>query len=93
MLNVSFADMFSSGFRCANLVKGEHPMRNDDEIKGKGEQIKGNIKQGVGDLTGDTRLKDEGAADEISGEAREGFGTAKRKVGETIEDVGERIKR
>lgn len=67
-------------------------MPNDDEIKGKLNQAKGNIKQGVGKATGNERLQDEGVADEASGEVQEGYGTAKRKVGDAVKDLGDRIK-
>jgi uncharacterized protein YjbJ (UPF0337 family) len=66
---------------------------NRDELEGKGEQIKGKVKQGAGKLTGDERLHDEGVADEAAGDVQEGFGRARRKVGETIEDIGENIKK
>jgi uncharacterized protein YjbJ (UPF0337 family) len=68
-------------------------MRNRDELKGKAEQIKGKVKQAAGDLTDDDRLRDEGVADEAAGNVQEGFGRARRKVGEVIEDIGENIKR
>jgi uncharacterized protein YjbJ (UPF0337 family) len=66
---------------------------NRDEMKGKTDQVKGKIKQAAGDLTDNDRLHDEGVADEASGDVQEGFGRGKRKVGEAIEDVGEKIKR
>jgi uncharacterized protein YjbJ (UPF0337 family) len=66
---------------------------NRDELEGKAKEVKGRVKQGVGDLTDDERLHDEGVADEAEGEVQKGFGKARRKVGETIEDVGEKIKR
>lgn len=66
---------------------------NQDELKGKADQLKGKIKQGVGDATDNERLHDEGVADEASGDVQEGFGRARRKVGEAIEDIGEDIKR
>ena len=66
---------------------------NRDEVEGKAKEIKGRVKQGVGDLTDDQNLHDEGVADEAEGEVQKGFGKAKRKVGEAIEDVGEAIKR
>ena len=56
-------------------------MKNNDEMKGKWEQVKGRAKQAAGDLTNDERLRDEGV------------GKAKRKIGETIEDIGENLKR
>jgi uncharacterized protein YjbJ (UPF0337 family) len=66
---------------------------NQDEIKGKAESIKGKVKQAAADLTDDPELHDEGVADEVAGDTREAFGTAKRKVGEAVEDVGKAIKR
>ena len=66
---------------------------NQDELKGKMDQVKGQAKQAVGDLTDDEQLHDEGVADEAGGEVREGFGRTKRKVGEAIEDIGENIKK
>ena len=68
-------------------------MPNQDEVKGKLDQMKGKIKQGVGEATGNERLHDEGVADELAGDVREGFGTTKRKVGEAVEDLGDRIKK
>jgi len=68
-------------------------MPNNDELKGKFDQVKGKVKQEVGNATGDADLHDEGVADEAGGNVREGFGTAKRKVGEAIEDAGDAIKK
>jgi uncharacterized protein YjbJ (UPF0337 family) len=68
-------------------------MKNRDELDGKGEQVKGKVKQAWGDITDNDRLHDEGVADEAAGEVQEGFGKARRKVGEAIEDLGEGIKR
>jgi uncharacterized protein YjbJ (UPF0337 family) len=63
------------------------------EIAMNKDEIKGKLKQGVGNLTGDVALQDEGAADEATGELRETAGTARRKVGEAVEKIGEQIKR
>ncbi len=68
-------------------------MKNQDELDGKAEQVKGKMKQAWGDLTDNERIHDEGVADEASGEVQEGFGRARRKVGEAIEDIGENLKR
>ena len=68
-------------------------MKNRDEIEGTKEQIKGKAKQAWGDVTDDERLHDEGVADEAAGEVQEGFGKARRKVGEAIEDIGEGLKK
>ena len=66
---------------------------NRDELEGKSEQIKGKVKQAAGDLTGDARLRDEGVADEAAGDIQEGFGRGRRKVGEAIQDLGDKLKR
>ena len=66
---------------------------NKDELNGKIDRLKGNIKESVGDATNDEQLRDEGIADQAAGNVQEGFGRARRKVGETIEDIGEDIKR
>ena len=66
---------------------------NRDELDGKATQLKGKLKQAAGDLTDDPQLHDEGVADEAAGTVQEGFGRGRRKVGEAIEDIGEKIKR
>jgi uncharacterized protein YjbJ (UPF0337 family) len=67
-------------------------MPTDDEMKGKLNRAKGNIKQEIGKMTGDERLHDEGVADEAAGDVQEGVGKAKRKIGDAVKDVGDRIK-
>ena len=66
---------------------------NKDELNGKAEAIKGKMKQAAGDLTDNERLHDEGVADEAAGETQETMGRGRRKVGEAIEDLGDKIKR
>ena len=66
---------------------------NRDEFEGKVDQLKGKMKQAGGDLTDDERLHDEGVVDEAAGETQEGFGTGRRKLGEAVKDIGDRIKR
>ncbi len=66
---------------------------NKDELDGKVDQLKGKVKQATGDLTDNDRLHDEGVADEAAGDVQEGFGRGRRKVGEAVEDLGERLKR
>jgi len=66
---------------------------NRDEIEGKTEAAKGKLKQAAGDLTDNDRLHDEGVADEAAGDTQEAIGKGRRKVGEVIEEIGEKIKR
>ena len=65
---------------------------NRDEIEGKYEQAKGSIKEGLGRLTGDEEMQAEGTADKMKGHVQEGWGGAKRKVGDALEDAGDAIK-
>jgi len=66
---------------------------NRDEFEGKLDQAKGKTKEVVGRAVNDEDLEAEGSADRASGKVQEGFGTAKRKVGEAVEDLGDAIKR
>ena len=66
---------------------------NRDEIKGKLDQAKGHTKEAVGDALDDRELENEGHDDQAGGKIREGFGTARRKVGEAIEDLGESVRK
>jgi len=69
----------------------EITMMNRDEVEGKVEAVKGKAKQAVGDMTNDPVLEDEGAQDEAAGRAQENVGTARRKVGEVVQDIGKKI--
>ena len=66
---------------------------NKDELDGKMDQVKGRVKQGIGDATDNDRLHDEGVGDEAGGDVQEGFGKARRKVGDAIDDIGDKLKR
>ena len=65
---------------------------NKDELNGKADRLKGNIKESVGKATGDEKLRDEGIADQAAGDVEEGFGKARRKVGDALHDVAHKIK-
>lgn len=49
-------------------------------MAGKAEQIKGQTKEAVGDLTGNKNLESEGKADRQAGEAKEKVGKVEDKV-------------
>ena len=59
-------------------------MWNENERKGKIDQVKGQVKQAVGALADDQPLKDEGQADEAIGKGEAAVGHAQRKVGEAL---------
>ena len=66
---------------------------NKDEFDGKADQLKGKAKKAFGDATDDERLHDEGVADDAGGTVQEGLGKGRRKVGEAVENLGDKLKR
>jgi uncharacterized protein YjbJ (UPF0337 family) len=62
-------------------------MWNKDEIEGKGKQIKGAIKDKVGEWTDNPALEEEGEAERAEGKVQETIGTARRKAEEVVDDV------
>jgi uncharacterized protein YjbJ (UPF0337 family) len=60
---------------------------NRDEIKGKAEKAKGYIKEETGEAINDPELEAEGRGERAAGKLREGFGKAKRKIGEAVDDA------
>ena len=68
-------------------------MWNKDEVRGKVDQAKGKVKESVGELNNDERLRNEGIDDQAAGEVKEAFGKGRRKVGEAVKDLGNKIGR
>jgi uncharacterized protein YjbJ (UPF0337 family) len=62
---------------------------NRDEIKGKAQKAKGRVKDKTGEILNDPQLEAEGEIERAAGTMGEGFGHARRKVQEGIEDVRE----
>ena len=65
---------------------------NNDELNGKVDKLKGKIKENVGNATNDDDLRGEGIADQAAGNVEEGFGKARRKVGDALHDVAHKVK-
>jgi uncharacterized protein YjbJ (UPF0337 family) len=59
-------------------------MENKDQVKGK-------VKQAVGDLTGDEDLRREGKADEKAGEVKEFVEGVKDKADDLVDTVKDKI--
>ena len=57
---------------------------NESNVEGFADNVKGKIKQGVGEAIGNEKLANSGAADEVKGHAKETWGNIK----DTAEDVG-----
>jgi uncharacterized protein YjbJ (UPF0337 family) len=64
---------------------------NKDEVKGKFKQAKGSVKEKVGRATNDPALIKESQNEKAAGEVQESFGTARRKVGDAVKDIGKAI--
>lgn len=68
-------------------------MWNKTERKGKVDLAKGKVKQTVGSLTGNDKLKAEGRGDETVGQVEVAVGRTARKAGDAIARVGKAVKR
>lgn len=66
-------------------------MWNKDEMEGKGKQIKGGIKDKMGEATNNPDLEAEGEAERAGGKVQEGIGEVRRKAGDAVKDVGKAI--
>jgi len=65
---------------------------NNDEFEGKWEQVKGTVKDKVGEATGDRDLEAEGEVQNAEGETQETWGKFKRGVGDAVDAVGDAFK-
>ncbi|MCP1715683.1 uncharacterized protein YjbJ (UPF0337 family) [Methanocalculus alkaliphilus] len=54
----------------------------EDEIRGKGKQIKGKVREEVGKLTGNRTEQVKGKIEQVVGKGQEEIGTIKRKAKE-----------
>lgn len=55
-------------------------MADKDRVEGAGQNMGGKMKEGVGNLTGDEKLKTEGKADQMGGKVKNAIGGAKDAV-------------
>ncbi|MEO6589432.1 MAG: CsbD family protein, partial [Pyrinomonadaceae bacterium] len=65
---------------------------NKDEVEGKWEQVKGTVKDKVGEMTGDRELEAEGEAQDAAGKTQDNWGGIKRGVGDAVDSVGNAVK-
>jgi uncharacterized protein YjbJ (UPF0337 family) len=66
---------------------------NRDEKEGRKDSVKGRVKEAAGALLDDPELQERGADERARGEAQETLGRVRRKAGEALEELGEKIKR
>lgn len=67
-------------------------MWNKNERNGNVDQAKGKVKQAVGAITGNEKLKAEGRVDEVVGKVEAAVGRTSRKAGDVIARVGKAVK-
>ena len=60
-------------------------------MNGKADQMKGQVKEAAGTLTGNDDLEAEGKADRRAGDAKEKLARAKDKIEEVIEDAEAKV--
>jgi len=67
--------------RCRhNRTPQSETSMDHDKLKGMADQAKGAAKEGVGKVTGDTKMKVEGKLDKTKGKAERAVGEAKDKL-------------
>jgi uncharacterized protein YjbJ (UPF0337 family) len=66
---------------------------NDDEVRGKVDQVAGTVKEKFGRAVGDVDMEQTGADQRASGDVEHGLGKARRKVGEVVKDLGDKLGR
>ena len=59
------------------------------QAEGKVGSFAGAVKQGVGNLTGNQKLADEGAADRVVGNVKDAAGRVGEAVGQTLHDLNQ----
>ena len=62
-------------------------MVDENRVEGAVDKLKGSVKEGIGKLTGDEKLKAEGAADKAKGGAESAVGGVKDGVRHTAHKI------
>ena len=60
---------------------------NTQKAGGMMDELKGNVKQAVGKVTGDKSMQAEGMADEAKGEAKQAVADGRKNLGDAIDDA------
>ncbi|MDQ3411171.1 MAG: CsbD family protein [Chloroflexota bacterium] len=64
-------------------------MTDEQRLRGEGkiDEVKGNVKSGIGRATGDERTEGEGKMDEMKGKVKQGAADAKDKIDDAMRNV------
>jgi len=63
---------------------------NKDQVKGRAETAKGDVKEAAGKMVGNQRLAAEGRADQAAGKAQSKVGDVKHDVGKAVKNAIDR---
>ncbi len=58
-----------------------------NRVKGAGIHLGGKLKEGIGNLTGNPDLADEGLVDQVSGSLKDAAGSVAQAAGQTIHEL------
>jgi len=58
---------------------------NKDQVNGRAETVKGNVKEAAGKLVGNRKLQGEGLVDQAKGKTQAGYGDAKEQVKKAVD--------
>ncbi|WP_342318845.1 CsbD family protein [Corynebacterium mayonis] len=61
-------------------------------LEGKGDQLKGKVKEAAGDLSDNTDLQNEGKADQLGGAAKEKLSEARDAIKDKANEVAANLK-
>jgi uncharacterized protein YjbJ (UPF0337 family) len=63
---------------------------NKDQVEGRAQTVKGDVKEAAGKLVGNERLTAEGQADQVAGKVQSKVGDVKNDVGNAIKNAIDR---
>jgi uncharacterized protein YjbJ (UPF0337 family) len=63
---------------------------NNDTVKGEAEKLGGKLKEAVGNITHNDKLKTEGQAEQVKGTARKTVGQVKDAASDAVDHVQNR---
>lgn len=59
-------------------------MPDEDRVEGAAKNMGGKVKEAAGNVTGDSKLKSEGQADQVAGKAQNAVGGAKDALRDAV---------
>ena len=60
---------------------------NKDQVQGRANEAKGNLKEAAGKLVGNQKLQGEGLVDQVKGKTQAGYGDVKEQVKKSVDRI------